>query len=76
MEIKMHSVGALSVTYIWRLTEGYSLGDSLSDSSEELFQRNKGEGGPHICDAGRKGYVQSSTHLGRRLLRVVRHKLS
>ena len=47
----MLNVGAVSFSYIWGLTEDCSLGDSLSDSSEELFQRGK-RGGQHICDFG------------------------
>jgi len=35
--------------------EGYSPGNSISDSSEELLQRGKGEG-QYICDFGEGGY--------------------
>ena len=36
---------------MWGLTEDYSPGDSLSDSSEELLQRG-GERGQHESDFG------------------------
>ena len=42
-EIKTHNMRAENFSFIWGLTEGYSLEDSLSDSSEELFQRGRGE---------------------------------
>ena len=35
--------------------EDYSPGNSISDSSEELLQRGKGEG-QYICDFGEGGY--------------------
>ena len=34
--------------------EGYSLGDSISDSSKKLLQRGRGEG-HYICDFGGRG---------------------
>ena len=38
---KIHSLNVKSYVLFGNLTEDYSLGDSLSDSSEELFQRDK-----------------------------------
>ena len=43
-------------SFIWGLTEDYSLGDSLSGSSEELLQRvGGGGGGQYIYDFGEGG---------------------
>ena len=42
---KTHNLKAVSYALFQDLTEDYSLGDSLSDSSEELFQRGKEESG-------------------------------
>ena len=47
----MHNVGGMSFSFMWGLTEDYSPGDSLSDSSEELLQRG-GVEGPYICEFG------------------------
>ena len=33
--------------------EGYSLGDSISDSSKKLLQRGRGEG-QYLCDFGKR----------------------
>ena len=41
----------MSFSFMWGLTEDYSPGDSLSDSSEELLQRG-GVEGPYICEFG------------------------
>ena len=41
--------------FIWGQNEDYSSADSTSDSSEELFQRGRGEG-QYTCDFG-KGRV-------------------
>ena len=41
-EKKMHNLKVASHILFRDLTEDYILGDSLSDSSEELFQRSKG----------------------------------
>ena len=38
----MHSLKVVSEVLLEDLTEDYNLGDSLSDSSEELLQRGKG----------------------------------
>ena len=38
--------------------EDYSLGDSVSDRSEELLQRSGGTGSQYICDFGEGGYMQ------------------
>ena len=38
----MHSVKAVSFSFIWGLTENYSLGDNLSDSSQEPLRRGVG----------------------------------
>ena len=38
----MHSLKVVSEILLEDLTEDYSLGDSLSGSSEELLQRGKG----------------------------------
>ena len=45
----MHNVRAVSFICFHRLIEDYSPGDSLSDTSEELIQRDKG-GGARICE--------------------------
>ena len=39
----MHNMRAMSFRFIGGLTEDYNLGNSLSESSGELFQRVKGE---------------------------------
>ena len=54
--------------------EDYSLGDSLSPSSEELLGRGRG-GGQYVSDLGEGRYVQSTTLLGRELLLVTRELL-
>jgi len=48
-------------------SEGWSLGDSISDSSEELLQRDSEEVSRYVVLVQRE-YVQSSTHVDRRLL--------
>ena len=47
--------------------EGWSLGDSISDSSEELLQRDNEEVSRYVVLVQRE-YVQSSTHVDRKLL--------
>ena len=42
---------AVSFSFTWELTEDYSLGDSLSYSSEELLQKGRGRN-QHTCDFG------------------------
>ena len=44
-----------------RQNEDYSPGDSSSDSSEKLLQRDRGNG-QHICDFGQGG-VQAIKHI-------------
>ena len=41
---KMHNLKVVSSVLFGDLTEEYSLGGSLSDRSEDLLQRGKGEG--------------------------------
>ena len=43
-EKKLHSFTFVSHVLFGDLTEDYSLGNSPSDNSEELFQRGNGEG--------------------------------
>ena len=50
-EGKTRNMRAVSFSFTWELTEDYSLGDSLSYSSEELLQRGRGRN-QHICDFG------------------------
>ena len=40
--------------------ENYSLGDSLSDSSDELLGRGKGRG-QYTCDFGKGGHATKHT---------------
>ena len=47
-------------------TEDYNLGESLSESSENCYKKVKGEVSIYVILA--KEYMQSSTHLRRRLL--------
>ena len=49
----------------------YSLGDSVSNISEELLQRRRGKVST-IYDFSEGGCMQSSTHFGRMLLPVMR----
>ena len=51
-EIKTHNIKAVSFSFICGLTEDYNLGESLSDSSEELLRSGKGVS-QHICDFGK-----------------------
>ena len=55
-------------------TQDYNPGDSLSHSSEELLQRSSGGGQQAHRWLWRKGSMQSSTHLGRRLFLVTRNR--
>ena len=48
-------------------SEGWSLGESISDSSEELLQRDSEEVSRYVVLVQREN-VQSSTHVDRRLL--------
>ena len=65
------------MTVKWRLylgkNEDYSLGDTISDSSEGLLWRGKrGAQYIYINDFGEGRYMQSSTHFGIRSLLVTR----
>ena len=42
-KIKTHNVRAVSFSFIWGLTEDYSLGDSLSDVLRDLLREVGGE---------------------------------
>ena len=53
-DIKIHNVRAMSLSFIAGLIKDYSPRYSLSDGSEELFQRGKGES-QYICDFGKGG---------------------
>ena len=46
--------------------EDYNLGDSLSESCEDYSKEVRGEASIYVTLT--KGYMQSGTHLGRRLL--------
>ena len=50
-DIKIHNVRAMTFSFIGGLIEDYSPRYSLSDGSEELFQRGKGDS-QYICDPG------------------------
>ena len=52
--------------------EDYNLGDSLSESSENCSKEGKREASIYVILA--KGYVKSSTHLGRMLLLFARNR--
>ena len=67
----MHSMRDVSFSLIWGLTEDYDPGDSVSDGSEELLGRGRGEASVYVILE--KGYMQSSTHLGGSLLLVKRN---
>ena len=41
-EIKTHNVRAMSFSFIWGLTEDYSPGDSISESSESSSEEVRG----------------------------------
>ena len=49
VDLKMHNVRVVS--FIWGQNEDYSPGDSTSDSSEKLLQRDMREG-QYLCDLG------------------------
>ena len=69
----MHYVRAVSFSFIWGLIGGYSPGDSLSDSSEEWFQRGQGE----ASDFGKGVFlIKYTSHLFRRLLLITRNRIS
>lgn len=57
------------VKFYLEQNEDNSLGDSFSDSSEELPQRGSEEG-QHICDFAKGGCVKPSIHFGRSLLLI------
>ena len=57
----------MSFSFIQGLTEDYSPGKSLSDGPKELLPSGKW-GDQYVCDFGKGGTMQPSTHLGRRLL--------
>ena len=46
----------MRVKFYWGQNEGYSLGDSILDSSEKLVQRDGGEG-QYMCDFGEGGVL-------------------
>ena len=60
---KTHNIRVVSFSIIQGLTEDYSLGDSLSDSSGELFQRGRGAASVCMSFLARE-YMYSSIHLG------------
>ena len=64
-EITVRNVRAESFSFIWGLTENYSLGDRPTASFEDLLPMGR-QGGWHICDFG-KGVPQPSIYPGRRL---------
>ena len=51
----------LQVKFYLGQNEDYSPGGNISDSSEKLLQRGRGEG-QYICDFGEGVYMQSSTY--------------
>ena len=60
-QLKKYTVQELQVKFGLRQNEDCSLGDSVSDSSEKLLQRGKGEG-QYICDFG-EGRVHAIKHI-------------
>ena len=66
-EIKTH-LRAVSFSFIWGLTVDHTTRYSLSDSSEEVREEVS------IYVILEKRYLQSDTHLGRRLLLVRRNR--
>ena len=60
-QLKKYTVQELQVKFGLRQNEDCSLGDSVSDSSEKLLQRGKGEG-QCICDFG-EGGVHGIKHI-------------
>ena len=69
----MHNMRVV-VKFHLEQNEDYRLGNSISDSSEELLQRGRVEG-QHVCDFG-EGEVHAIRHipLFRRLLLVMRSR--
>ena len=60
-EIKTRNVRAVTFSFIGGLTEDFSPGDRISNSSEKLFQR--GQGRWDVCDFGERVHA-SSTQIG------------
>ena len=50
------------VSYYLRQNEDYSPGGSISDSTEKLLQRGRGEG-QYICDFGEDRYTYNQTNI-------------
>ena len=63
----------MGVKFYLRQNEDYSLGDSLSDSSEKLLQRGRGKISVTEFFV-KRGYTESSKHFSSGLL-LVRRKL-
>ena len=56
----MHKLN-LTVKFYWRQNENCSLGGSISDTSEKLLQRGKGES-QYICDFGEGKCMCTQAH--------------
>ena len=66
----MHSLKVVSEALLEDLTEGYNLGDSLSDSSEELLQRGKGGVG-HVEESVIQGLLLITNNRNLKLMILV-----
>ena len=66
---KKNTMWGLCIKFYLGQNEDCSPGDSISDSSENLFQRGRREG-QYICDFVKGEYIQSSTYFPRRFLLI------
>ena len=70
MTEKKNTRESYELGFIWGKSQDYSLGDSISDSSEELLQRDGGRSVLYTILV--KGVLQSITQFGGGLLLVQR----
>ena len=66
---KKSTMWGLCIKFYLGQNEDCSPRDSISDSSENLFQRGRREG-QYICDFVKGEYIQSSTYFPRRFLLI------
>ena len=69
---KKYRAWELWVKFSLGQNEDYSPGESYSNHSEELLWWAYGRGDQYVCDFSERGYMRSSTHVGRRFLSVTK----